>query len=154
MICFPYGRPAAVAHVAGGSSVPEIRGTVSFFPSGSGTLVVADLTGLPRGSQPCGNSVFGFHIHEGQSCAGPDFAGTGGHFNPNGCDHPYHAGDLPPLFECDGRAYLSVLTGRFRVPDVIGRTVVVHRHPDDFHTQPSGASGEKIACGIIQPFHA
>lgn len=41
------------------------------------------------------------------------------------------------------------LTDRFKVDDVIGRTVIIHDKPDDFTTQPSGNSGEKIACGII-----
>ena len=49
-----------------------------------------------------------------------------------------------------GKAYLKVLTGRFRLEEVIGRTVILHRDPDDFHTQPSGNAGTKIACGVIQ----
>ncbi len=55
-----------------------------------------------------------------------------------------HAGDLPPLLSNNGRAYCQVLTGRFRVSDVIGKTVVIHSGPDDFMTQPSGNAGEKI----------
>ena len=67
-----------------------------------------------------------------------------------GCPHPCHTGDLPPLLAWDGRAFLIVRTGRFRLADVIGRTVVIHAMPDDFATQPSGHSGEKIACGVIR----
>ena len=48
-----------------------------------------------------------------------------------------------------GNAYLSVKTDRFSVSDVIGRTVVVHSNPDDFHSQPAGNAGTKIACGVI-----
>ena len=44
-----------------------------------------------------------------------------------------------------------LLTDRFSVKDVIGRTLVVHRDPDDFTTQPAGNAGKKIACGVIQP---
>ena len=147
----PFGRPAAIAPMSGGTVTPGLSGIVSFFPAGSGTLVVADIRGLPRGDGPCASRIFGFHLHEGSACTGADFADTRGHFNPGGYLHPYHAGDLPPLFGWDGRAYLAVLTGRFRVPEVIGRTVVIHDQPDDFTTQPSGNSGKKIACGVIRP---
>lgn len=46
--------------------------------------------------------------------------------------------------------YLSVRTDRFSVGEIIGRTVVIHSDPDDFHSQPAGNAGEKIACGVIQ----
>ena len=111
----------------------------------------ADIENLPK-QNVCG-SVFGFHIHEGNCCCGNEqdpFAGTKGHYNPNGCPHPYHAGDLPPLFANDGEAWMAVLTNRFTLNDILSRTVVVHDKPDDFTTQPSGNSGRKIACGIIQ----
>ena len=72
------------------------------------------------------------------------------HYNPDGCVHPYHAGDLPPLFGNDGLALSLFLTNRFSVDEVIGRTVIIHDHPDDFVTQPSGNSGAKIACGVIR----
>lgn len=64
--------------------------------------------------------------------------------------HPEHAGDLPPLIRCRGNAYLSFRTDRFSVNEIIGRTVVIHSDPDDFHTQPAGNAGKKIACGVIQ----
>lgn len=79
------------------------------------------------------------------------FADAMPHYDPNGCEHPHHAGDLPPLFENNGFALSLVLTDRFSVDEVIGRTVIVHADPDDFTTQPSGNSGEKIACGVIRP---
>ena len=52
--------------------------------------------------------------------------------------------------ENHGKADMAVLTDRFRVDEIIGRTVVLHRNPDDFQTQPSGNAGIKIACGIIE----
>lgn len=78
------------------------------------------------------------------------FADTMGHYNPNGCEHPYHAGDLPPLFGNNGIALSLFLTNQFSVNEVIGKTIVIHDHPDDFITQPSGNSGTKIACGVIR----
>lgn len=143
------GQPQAVAQVSGITEYGP-TGTVSFYPYQSSTLVMADISHLPHSSSPCSSGIFGLHIHEGGSCAGTDFSETKGHYNPSNCDHPHHAGDLPPLFECNGRAFLAVLTDRFQISDIIGRTVVIHSQPDDFTSQPAGNSGSKIACGVIQ----
>ena len=109
-------------------------------------MVVADINSLPHTA----TSFFGFHIHEGNNCDGKDFSGSKGHYNPDSAPHPKHAGDLPPLMLCGNKAHSSFITDRFNVDDIIGRTVVIHNLPDDFTTQPSGNSGEKIACGIIK----
>lgn len=137
----------AVAVLRGGESAPELRGRAEFYEHPDGTLVVAHVWGLPETE----TGFFAFHVHEGGDCGGADFADTKGHWNPKGVAHPMHAGDLPPLLSADGSAYLAVLTTRFRVEDVLGRTVVIHMEPDDFHTQPAGNAGKKIACGIIKP---
>lgn len=139
--------PVAVAMVRGRELAPHLTGTVRFIQVRQGVVVTARINGLPEESD-CG--IFALHIHEGNSCGGTDFSETGGHYNPTGAEHPCHAGDLPPLFSCHGRAYLSVLTDRFNVCDIIGRTVVIHSGPDDFKTQPSGNSGSKMACGVIR----
>ena len=118
----------------------RIRGAVRFCECENGVRITAEIFGLPDG-------FHGFHIHEGSDCGGEKFSNTGGHFGSG--PHPNHPGDLPPLLSGNGRAYLSVETGRFRLWEVIGRTVVIHSGPDDFHTQPAGNSGEKIACGRI-----
>lgn len=138
----------AAATLKGSAAYPKLEGTVRLFQTEKGVLVVADISGLPVQNY-CGG-VFGFHIHEGNSCGGDDFADTKGHYNPNDCQHPYHAGDLPPLFSNNGSAWMAVLTDRFQLEEVIGRTVVIHLHPDDFMTQPAGNSGMKIACGVIR----
>ncbi|MGN0985079.1 MAG: superoxide dismutase family protein [Candidatus Enterenecus sp.] len=143
----PLGRPEAAACLTGGPEAPELSGSVYFYSTPGGVLVAADIRGLPR-SDAC--RFFAFHIHEGGDCGGEGFAHTGGHFNPTGADHPEHAGDLPPLLGCGGRAFLAALTDQFRVRDILGRTVVIHSHSDDFHTQPSGNAGSKIACGVIR----
>lgn len=141
-----YGQPDAVASVEGGPEVPELSGEVSFYQRGGSVLVVAAIANLPRNE----TGFFGFHIHEGNHCRGKNFADTGSHYNPSGAPHPGHAGDLPPLLSCGGRAYLAVCTDRFRVEDLIGRTVVIHSGADDFHSQPAGNAGNKIACGVIR----
>ena len=96
---------------------------------------------------------FGFHIHEGTSCSGnliDEFANAKSHLNTTDCPHPFHIGDLPPLFENNGYSYMSVLINKFKIEDIIGKVVIIHDLPDDFTSQPSGNSGTKIACGKIE----
>ncbi len=137
---------AAVAEVRGGKEYPKIRGTVKFYSLENATLVIADIKGLPKTR----TGFFAFHIHEGTSCGGEDFAETKGHYNPNMSLHPDHAGDLTPLMRSNGNAFSAVVTDRFTPSDIVGRTVVIHSNPDDFITQPSGNAGKKIACGVIR----
>ncbi len=141
-----YIRPDAVAYIKGGSKAPDLLAEVRFYQNQDGVLVTVEASGLPKSNT---SGFFGFHIHEGKACSGDDFSSTGGHYNPKGVAHPEHAGDLPPLLSCKGDAYMTVLTDRFKVKDIIGRTVVIHSKADDFHTQPAGNAGDKIACGVI-----
>lgn len=145
--------PDAAAVLHGVPDGPNIEGTVSFYQTPQGTLVTAAVRGFPVTRMTCALPIFALHIHEGNSCAGSasaPFSGAGAHYNPGSCPHPYHAGDLPPLFvDSSGFAWMAVLTGRFRVSDVIGRTVVIHDKPDDFTTQPAGNAGGRLACGLI-----
>lgn len=133
----------ATAYIKGNSG---IYGEVNFYQKDGAVLVEAHITGLPADNA---TGFFAFHIHEGKSCGGTAFSDTGGHYNPGNQLHPLHAGDLPPLISCGGESYMAVLTDRFSVSEIIGKTVVVHSGPDDFHSQPAGNSGEKIACGVI-----
>ena len=140
-------KPDAVARIAGGEEVPQLSGCVRFYQENRYVLIVADVSGLPNANE---TGFFGFHIHQGRDCSGAGFSRTEGHYNPLGREHPKHAGDLPPLLECKGNAYLSVKTDRFSVNEIIGRTVVIHSDPDDFRSQPAGNAGKKIACGVIR----
>ena len=140
-------KPDAVAWTVGGEETPQLSGCVRFYQENGYVLIVADVSGLPKASE---TGFFGFHIHQGRDCSGVGFPGTEGHYNPTEQIHPKHAGDLPPLLECKGNAYLSVKTDRFCVDEIIGRTVVIHSNPDDFHSQPAGNAGKKIACGVIR----
>lgn len=138
--------PVAVARVGGGAVI----GMVKFYATPYGTLVSASILGLP---DP--NGIYAFHIHSGASCTGnadDPFADTGTHYNPGKQPHPYHAGDLPPLFSTNGRAFSVVLTDRFTPQEVIGKTILIHAGPDDFTTQPAGNAGKKIACGEIKKY--
>ena len=138
--------PKAIAEIKGNRDYPDLRGEVRFFEKNGMVLVIADIKGLPKTNR---SGFFAFHIHEGERCGGDGFSETGGHYNPDVKPHPMHAGDLPPLLSADGIGYLAVLTDRFSVKDIIGRTVVIHKNADDFVTQPAGNAGEKIACGRI-----
>lgn len=151
--------PDAAAVMKGGSEYPEINGNVRFYQTDGGVLVSAELFGLPAASSACGGSaaccgrIFALHLHEGESCAdgmGDPFSESMTHYNPNGCPHPYHAGDMPPVFGNDGYGFAVFFTDRFQVSDIIGKAMILHENPDDFTTQPSGNSGEKIACGIVE----
>ncbi len=138
--------PVAEAIIRGGNEYPKLTGKIKFYQKRNAVLVVADIQGLPQTA----TGFFGFHIHEGKSCSGEFFEDTGMHFNPTNSSHPTHAGDLPPLLYCNGGAYLSVATNRFKIKDIIGRTVVIHGMPDDFISQPAGNAGTKIGCGVIK----
>lgn len=147
------GRPQAAASVTGSPNYPNLSGIVRFYQTGGGVVVLAEVSGLPQADAPCRERVFGFHIHKGTDCGGnmdDPFAHAMVHYNPGKCGHPHHAGDLPPLFGNNGAALSLFLTNRFSVDEVIGKTVIIHDHPDDFTTQPSGNSGTKIACGVIR----
>ena len=153
-------RGDAVAFINGSRKYPDIHGRSLFYQTPYGVIVRTEVINLPKGNPKgslkgegiCASPVFAFHIHDGSRCAGNMedlFADAGVHYNPNNCLHPYHSGDLPPLFGADGRALSVCLTDRFTVNEIIGKTVIIHSSPDDFTTQPSGNAGEKIACGII-----
>ena len=140
----PTGKPEAAACIRGGGETPGVRGTVQFYAVSGGTLVTAEIRGLPQNR----TGFFALHIHEGDSCGGADFADTGGHLGSGA--HPRHAGDLPPLLSDSGCACTAFVTGRFSPREIVGRTVVIHADADDFHTQPAGNPGKKIACGVIR----
>lgn len=144
----------ASAQITGTKQYPDIKGRVSFWQTQKGVLVTAQINGLPYTDSVCPlNQIYGFHIHDNtdydKSLTDP-VSSAAGHFNPNNCSHPYHAGDMPPLFGNNSYAYMSFLTDRFTVSEIIGKIVIIHISPDDFTTQPSGNSGEKIAGGTIQ----
>ena len=145
-------RPQAHCRLRGGFQNPKIQGEVLFYQTKYGVFVVADVMGLPTSEASCAENIFAFHIHSGNECTlkgETPFITAGGHYNPDGCSHPNHRGDLPPLFEARGRAFFACLTDRFRCEEIIGRTLIIHEGKDDFTTDPSGNAGDRIACGVI-----
>lgn len=151
----PGAGPEAVAVIQGGPLAPGLKGTVEFRRFGGGTLVSVRVSGLPPyrpGTPPIG--PHGFHLHEFGECAVGDpqnpFQAAGEHWNPDGQPHGNHAGDFPVLFSNAGVARMVFYTNRFRPEDVIGKAVIIHENPDDYRTQPAGAAGRRLACGVIR----
>ncbi len=130
----------------------DVRGTVTFTQSKNGVLVEAVVTGLTPGKH-------GFHIHEFGDCSAPDGTSAGGHFNPT--DHPHagpadetrHVGDLGNLIADDqGNAEYRWIDPKMSLhgpTSILGRGVIVHAGEDDLHSQPTGAAGARVACGVI-----
>jgi superoxide dismutase, Cu-Zn family len=147
------GRPAARTTLEPRSG-STTQGTVTFAQGRHHMMIQYDISGLKP------NAEHGFHVHEKGDCSAPDATSAGGHFNPTGRPHGHHAqgdrhaGDLPNL-KADAN---GVARGRIPVDGltiggthgVVGLSVVVHRDPDDYRSQPAGNSGPRIACGVIR----
>lgn len=145
-----YERPQAVAWVTGNASHPGLSGLVKFYQTAyGGILVEAEVFGLPNINTQNSSNFYAMHIHEFGDCS-DNFDKTGAHFNPAQTEHPDHAGDMPPLLGNQGYAFSAFYDKRFTIPEILGRSVIIHANPDDMHTQPSGNSGEKIGCGEIR----
>lgn len=150
----------AIASIKGDPSNPNIRGTVGFYDITGGTMVLAQIFGLPNykpstdGTPQIG--PFGFHIHQNGSCEIGEhqspFEAAGGHWNPYNQPHGNHAGDFPVLFSNNGYSYMTFFTNKFKPQEVIGKTVIIHESPDDYRSQPAGNAGKRIGCGLIVPF--
>jgi Cu-Zn family superoxide dismutase len=151
----PQGVEArAVLRNAAGDDV----GTATFREEeGEPVDILIEVNGLPAGAH-------GVHIHETGSCEPPDFSSAGAHFNPHqrshGLENPQgpHGGDLPNLtVEPEGRGRLEAGNDRVTLAadansllDSDGSALVVHAAADDQVTDPSGNSGDRIACGVIE----
>jgi Cu-Zn family superoxide dismutase len=150
----------AVSEIKGGPLAPQIRGSVFFRDVPGGVWVSVEVSGLPVyrpaevNSPPIG--PHGFHIHESGDCAvgnpSNPFQASGGHYNPANQPHGNHAGDFPVLFSNQGRALMGFFSDRFKVADIVGRSLIIHENPDDYRTQPAGASGKRLACGVIRRY--
>jgi Cu-Zn family superoxide dismutase len=135
----------------------ETIGTATLIRTPNGVLIRAEAANLPPGPH-------GFHIHEvGQCDPATNFESAGGHYNPQGKSHGYmvengpHAGDMPNhTVAADGKLMAEVFnpnvgfSGEATLFDQNGSALVIHATADDYRSQPSGAAGERLACGVIQ----
>lgn len=158
----PTEAPASVAGnadaAAGESATAPLRsadgkdmGTATATAVDGGVMITLAATGLPEG-------VHGAHVHMVGKCEAPKFESAGGHWNPGATKHgtmagPGHAGDLANLtVAADGSGKLEQRTpsGTFaEMLDADGAAFVIHAGPDDMKTDPSGNSGDRIACGVF-----
>jgi Cu-Zn family superoxide dismutase len=110
--------------------------------------------GLPHG-------IHGLHVHAVGRCDPPGFTSAGGHWNPasrqHGMTNPQgpHAGDLPNVEVSANGALSTTVTlpnaSLAALVDADGAALVLHEKADDYATDPSGSSGARIACAILQP---
>jgi Cu-Zn family superoxide dismutase len=127
-------------------------------PKGAGVGFELNLHDLPAGRH-------GIHIHQNAKCDGPDFKSAGPHFNPDAKKHGlqspdgHHAGDMMNFsVNEEGKAKLKLTDDDVRLGDGTnghslfsngGTSLVIHANADDMKTDPSGNSGDRIACGVI-----
>ncbi len=134
-------------------------GTIILSESGTkGVVLDIKLHDLPPGKH-------GIHFHQNAKCDGPDFKSAGPHFNPDGKKHGlenpegHHAGDMMNLsVSGDGKAAMKLTDNDVNLGDGSdshslfsngGTALIVHAKEDDMKTDPSGNSGDRIACGVV-----
>lgn len=133
-----------------------VKGSIRFTLVDGRLHASGDISGLKPGSE------HGFHIHEKGDCSAPDGTSAGGHFNPGNAEHGsidaavHHGGDMPNIVadaqgnaHVDGPVSSNVNAGKGDGFDIIGRGLIVHADQDDYHSQPTGNAGARLACAVI-----
>lgn len=144
-------RNAVVNLVSGDKN---LKGTIEFNETNGTVTVITKVDGLATGPH-------GFHIHEIGDCSKADYTSAGGHFNPEKVNHgslhadASHAGDLGNLVaDKKMKAYTTIKTSGVTLGEgkhsIIGKAVIIHKDADDYTTQPTGNSGSRLACGVIE----
>lgn len=147
-----HSAPYATADVAGVNG--GISGQVTLSTTASGVVLVRiDLAGVPEGEHAV-------HLHETGNCSAADFTSAGGHIAG---DHDHgilaeegaHPGDMPNMVVgADGilkaDVFLTSLDLDTMIADDDGAAFVMHDGADDYVSQPAGAAGSRIACGVLR----
>ena len=150
------GEPARATAQLQPTKGNKTFGEATFEEVGGKVRVLVNVQGLKPGQE------HGLHIHEVGDCSSGDGMSAKGHFDPHKKPHGHyasaerHAGDLPAIrAEKNGRGKVTAEVDAITVSpgpaSIIGRSVIVHADADDYKTQPTGNSGARVACGVIQP---
>lgn len=153
------GKPVKEVKVSLINSQGQPAGTAVLRQRKDGVQIKISVENLPFGDH-------GVHIHQNPVCEAPDFKTAGGHFNPDAKQHGFqnpmghHAGDTPSNLSVgeDHRGsaswLLTAVTLQPGAPNSLlsngGTSIMVHEKADDMKTDPSGNSGNRIACGVIK----
>ena len=136
----------------------EVMGHAKLVETHNGVVIQVIAEGFTPG-------FHGIHFHEIGKCEGPDFSSAGEHFNPfekeHGLKNPKgpHAGDLRNInADTYGKVNTTIISPRVTLisnrenslRDGDGSALIIHAQADDQMTNPSGDSGARIACGVIQ----
>lgn len=140
----------------GSKSGSDVTGTIMLTQGEKEVSMVVSLTGLTEGEHA-------IHIHENGDCSSDDGKSAGGHWNPTTedhgkwGDHDHHMGDIGNLVaNGEGGATMTFSTDKWCLScddatrNVMGKAFIVHAAADDFESQPSGAAGARVACGVIE----
>lgn len=146
---------SAVAEISGASG-SNVTGTATFTQDDNGKVkMVIEVENLSPGEHA-------LHLHENGDCSAADATSAGGHWNPTGDPHGqrghdgFHAGDIDNLVVGeDGMGNLEMefadwSIGGSEETNILNKAVIIHADADDFESQPAGAAGGRIACGVIQ----
>lgn len=134
------------------SSSGAVLGSVRVFSEPTGIVLRINAAGLPSG-------VHGVHLHMVGRCDPPGFNSAGPHWNPTNRKHGhrnpagFHVGDLGNLgVGADGKLVAGLLVPQATlagIRDADGTALVLHAKADDEMTDPSGNSGDRIACAVL-----
>ncbi|TDN83040.1 Cu-Zn family superoxide dismutase [Salegentibacter sp. 24] len=135
----------------------QLDGEVIFTEENGEVTMEATITGLAEGKHA-------IHIHQEADCSAEDGSSAGGHWNPTNEKHGkwgdpegYHKGDIGN-FEvgADGVGTISMTTDQWCIgcedenKNILGKAIIVHDGVDDYTSQPSGAAGTRVGCGVIK----
>jgi superoxide dismutase, Cu-Zn family len=154
LFIFP-SRSAAKTKIELKDAQGKSVGDIVIWDQGPGVELQLDLHDLAPGEHA-------IHFHQVPKCEAPDFKSAGGHFNPDGKKHGFdnpdghHAGDMKNFtVGTDGKAKIKMEDADVTLKDgphslvSSGAAVVIHAKADDYKTDPSGNSGDRVACGVI-----